>query len=126
MEVPRALRGWFVFHFVADYIFAIPLLIAPVWFLGLFGWECVDPISARLVGAALVGIGGESLLGRNADIESFRTMLRMKVLWSSTAVVGIGISMLQGAPPAGWAFFGTFVLFNALWVSWAMRLRHRD
>lgn len=125
MEVPAVLRKWFIFHFVADYVFAIPLLVAPVWFMGLFGWDCVVPITARLVGAALVGIGGESLLGRNGDIESFRTMLRMKVLWSSTAVLGIGLSMLQGAPTAGWIFFGIFVLFNALWVSWMLRLRER-
>ncbi len=123
MAVPSALRKWFVFHFWADYVFAVPLLIAPDWFLGLFGWECVDPVASRLVAAALFGIGGESLLGRNADAESFRTMLRMKVIWSSTATLGIGWAMVAGAPPAGWIFFGIFLCFNILWTTWFLRLR---
>jgi hypothetical protein len=126
MEVPGSLRKWFVFHFVADYVFAIPLFIAPVWFLELFGWPCVDPIAARLVAAALFGIGGESLLGRNGDLDSFRTMLRMKVIWSATATVGIGIAMLEGAPSGGWLFFGTFLIFNVLWTTYWLRLRAKD
>lgn len=37
-DVPRALRGWFVVHCVVDLIFAVPLLIAPVTTLQIFGW----------------------------------------------------------------------------------------
>ena len=122
-EVPSALRKWFVFHFWADYVFAVPLMLAPEWFMGLLGWECVDPVASRLVAAALFGIGGESLLGRNGDAESFRTMLRMKVIWSSSATVGIGLGMFSGAPPAGWLFFGIFLGFNLLWTRWWLRMR---
>ena len=122
-EVPPALRTWFVVHFVADYLFAIPLLIAPTWFLALFGWGSIDPISARLVGAALIAIGGESLLGRNAGLESFQTMLRMKVMWSATAVLGILVSMLQGGPVAGWGVLAVFIGFNMLWTHYFLKLR---
>lgn len=122
-DVPAALRTWFVIHFVADILFAAPLLIAPVAFMQAFGWEAVDPITARLVGAALVGIGVESLLGRNKGVEAFLTMLRLKILWSGTATVGILVSMLQGAPTMGWAFFGIFAVFNGIWTYWFLRLR---
>ncbi len=122
-SVPKALRIWFVVHFVADMVFAIPLLLAPEWLLGLFGWEIIDPFTARLVGAALVGIGVESFLGRNAEVESFRTMLRLKILWSSAAVVGILITMIEGAPPLGWLIFAIFAGFNLVWVYWFVRLR---
>ena len=122
-SVPRALRFWFVFHFVADIVFAIPLLVAPAWLLGLFGWEVVDPFTARLVGAALVGIGVESLLGRNASAESFLTMLRLKILWSLTATVAILVTMLEGAPPLGWLIFAIFAVFHVVWVYWFVRLR---
>ncbi len=54
--VSKNLRTWFVIHFVADYLFALPLLIAPTWLLNLFGWQSIDPFTARLVGAALIGI----------------------------------------------------------------------
>ena len=67
-NVPRNLRRWFVIHFVADILFAIPLLLIPETILPFFGWTVVDPITSRLVGAALLGIGTESLLGRNASL----------------------------------------------------------
>ena len=60
--VPKNLRTWFVIHFIADYAFGLPMLIAPVWTMTLFGWIIIDPATTRLVGAALLGIGGESLL----------------------------------------------------------------
>lgn len=120
--VPDSLRRWFVVHFWADILFAVPLLVAPVWFLGLLGWPCVDPISARLVGAALVGIGVESYLGRNAGVESFRAMLNLKVLWSATATLGILLSQLEGGPAMGWGFFAIFLGFNILWTSYRLRL----
>ena len=122
-QVPGALRGWFVLHFVADIVFALPLLVAPAWLLGLFGWEVIDPFTARLVGAALVGIGVESLLGRNASAASFLTMLRLKILWSATATLAILVSMLEGAPLLGWVIFAIFAAFHLLWVYWFFRLR---
>jgi hypothetical protein len=121
--VPSSLRSWFVVHFIADIAFAIPLLIAPAAFLSLFGWTHVDPVATRLVGAALVGIGGESLLGRNADLPTFRTMLRLKVLWSGTANVGLLLSILEGGAPWGtWLFLGIFLPFSALWIAYSVRL----
>ncbi len=121
--VPKALRTWFVIHFAADILFALPLLLFPSTFLALFGWTTVDPITARLVGAALIGIGGESLLGRNADLESFRTMLRLKILWSQSAVLGFIISLAQGGAPWGtWLFLAIFVVFSGLWIYYARTL----
>ncbi len=68
-SVPNALRIWFVIHFIADISFALPMFLFPIKFLSLLGWINVDPIAARLVAAALFGIGIESLLGRNATVE---------------------------------------------------------
>ena len=122
--VPKSLRTWFVIHFVTDFFFAIPLLIAPVWMLTLFGWETVDPFTARLVGAALVGIGGASLLERNASAETFRAMLNLKLLWSSTAVIGMTITMLTGNYPLiGWGIVAIFVGFFFIWLNYRLQLR---
>ena len=125
-SIPRSLKTWFVIHFALDVIFAIPLMIAPAWFLGLLGWQTIDPISARLVAAALFGIGIESYLGRNAGPESYRGMLNLKIIWSLGAVIGILISMLggaQGQPLAGWGLLAIFTVFNVLWVYWRLRLK---
>lgn len=121
--VPKALRTWFVVHFVADILFAIPLLVAPTAFLTVLGWPAVDPISSRLVGAALVGIGVESWIGRNQNAEGFLTMLRLKIMWSATASLGILVSMIQGGPAMGWAFLAVFAVFHLVWVYWFMTLR---
>ncbi len=118
-NVPNALRKWFVVHFVADMLFAIPLLIAPRLCLGALGWEVVDPFTARLVGAALLGIGGESWLGRNGSVEMFRGMLNLKVIWSAGAVLGILLSIWEAGWQVSifvWAVLAVFGGFNVLWV----------
>jgi hypothetical protein len=125
-EVPNTLRKAFVIHFWADWIFAAPLMLMPNKFLGLMGWEQVDPFTARIVAAALIGIGTESLLGRNGSVDHYRGMLRLKIIWSSAAIGGIAWTMaeIRGMIPImAWAILGIFVLFNALWVFWWRRLK---
>lgn len=122
--VPPALRRWFVVHFWADIVFAIPLFLAPEATLGALGWPCVDPLATRLVAAALFGIGIESLLGRDASLDAFRQMLRLKVIWSGSATVGILWSQLAAdhPPTMGWVFFAIFLGFHVLWHTWQRRV----
>ena len=125
-DVPSALRAWFVVHFIADVVFALPLFFAPNVVLTWAGWQHVDPISTRLVAAALFGIGIESLIGRNANRESFRAMLNLKVIWSAMATAGIAWSMADGAhgrPLMGWLILGVFAAFHVLWLYWRLQLR---
>src|SRR5688572_3436591 len=123
MTVPPSLRTWFVVHFVADVVFALPLFVAPRRFLGFLGWSSVDPISTRLVAAALFGIGIQSLLGRHESAETFRGMLNLKIIWSATATIGILWSQVDGWPLLGWAFAGIFGAFNVVWSYYRWRLR---
>lgn len=121
--VSKNLRTWFVIHFVADYLFGIPLMIAPNWLLALFGWQSFDPFAARLVGAALIGIGGMSLLERNASADAFRAMLNMKLLWASAAIIGMTVTMLGGGYPLiGWGIVGIFVVFFCVWLYFRLQL----
>lgn len=122
-DVPPMLRTWFKIHCVVDLLFAVPMMIAPVTTMGLFGWAPIDPVMTRVVAAALIGIGVESLLGYGSTREHFRGMLRLKVLWSLAANVGIFASILQGAPPAAWLFQAIFVAFSALWITYSLRMR---
>jgi hypothetical protein len=119
-RVPRSLRRWFVVHFAADMLFAVPLMVAPQFTLGLFGWQVVDPVTTRLVAAALFGIGIQSLLGRNETREAFLGLLNLKIIWSMTAVLGFSIGLVQGAPFGVWVFLGVFTAFSALW--WYYRI----
>lgn len=121
-DVPQGLRAWFVIHFAVDIVFAVPLLLAPAWVLGLFGWSSVDPITSRLVGAALVGIGGASLLERNAGWDVFRAMLGLKIVWATAAMLAIGLGIAAGGPAAAWLFFAIFGVFLVVWVTYRIRL----
>ena len=122
-DVPSSLRRWFVVHFVADLVFAVPLVFAPVATLRALGWTTIDPVAPRLVGAALAGIGIESLVGRNDSVDAFRAMLRLKSVGSGVAVLGLALSIFQGAPPITWALLAIFVAFGALWNYYRLRLR---
>jgi len=115
-DVPKGLRTWFVIHFAVDIVFGVPLLLVPDWILPLLGWSAVDPITSRLVGAALLGIGGASLLERNAGREVFRAMLGLKIIWATAALVAIALGILAGGPPVAWVFLAIFVVFLVVWI----------
>ncbi len=121
--IPKSLRTWFVVHFILDFAFGIPLLFAPDAFLAFFGWQGIDPIATRLVGAALMGIGGESWIGRNAGLEAYRGMLNLKIIWSATATLGVLATMLTtNGPWGGWLIVVIFAPFCALWTYYRIRL----
>lgn len=122
-QIPAGLRTWFVIHFVADIMFGIPLLFFPQVVLGLFNWKIYDPIMTRLVGAALMGIGIESWLGRNASADTFRAMLNLKIIWASSALFAIGAGIAEGAPSMVWLILGIFFLFWCVWVYYRLALR---
>ena len=122
--VPRSLRIWFMIHFVIDFAFAIPLLLAPVWFLTLFSFDHPDPFTARLVGAALLGIGGESLLGWEGSPEAFRAMLNLKIIWSLAAIGGIILTLIfSGGPVMAYIILLLFACFSGLWIYYRFLLR---
>lgn len=120
--MPKGLRFFFVVHFFADMAFAIPLMIAPKATLELFGWTTIDPVTTRIVAAALFGIGIESLLSRNAPLEAFRSMLGLKIIWSGSVIVGLVICLIEGAPTMVYAILAIFMAFNALWVTYRIKV----
>jgi len=114
-QLPSSLRTWFVIHFVVDYLFAIPLFIAPRWFLSFFGFTIIDPVTARLVAAALFAVGGISLLSRNESVGTYKALLKLKIIWSVSAIVGLLVSLWQGAPVLLWLIVIVFALFCGIW-----------
>ena len=124
-NVPRALTYWFIVHFIIDISIALPLFLFPERSLELIGWQEIDVLFARVVAAALFGIGIESLIGRNSHLEGFRNMLNLKIIWSFAASLGIGWSMVEGAqgrPLMGWVLLSTFVVFHFIWIYWRIRV----
>ena len=124
----NTLKLFFFIHFAIDILIAIPLFLSPEGFLTFLGWQVIDPLSARLVSAALFAIGIESLLVRNSGLEAFNGMLNLKIIWSATAIVALGISILQEGQMQNaliwrWGMLIIFLVFNFIWIYWKIRLK---
>ncbi|MBI2666347.1 hypothetical protein HYX13_01920 [Candidatus Woesearchaeota archaeon] len=122
MSIPSSLRTWFLIHFSVDYFFGIPLLFFPQWTLLFFGFGTIENFTVRLVGAALLAIGGISLLARNETKEVYVVLLRLKLLWSGSAIVAIMLSLFQGAQKNLWLFLSIFIFFFFLWGYYLRKL----
>ena len=118
-----SLRRWFVVHFVVDMLFGLPLLLFPDGVMGLFGLEVGEQVTVRLVGAALIGIGGVSLWVNKEGREVYAALLRLKLLWSGSAIVGAGLSLWYGAPMMILVVLVVFMAFFLVWLYYYRRLR---
>lgn len=118
------LRRWFVIHFIIDMIVAVPLMLAPERILGFLGIDGGVTL-ARIVSAALLAIGGESFLGRKSNKEGFIGMLRLKIIWSSMAVLALGWGIIDKELSllVGGSLMGVFLGFNLLWTYWFLKLK---
>ncbi|MBS3167522.1 hypothetical protein J4216_00150 [Candidatus Woesearchaeota archaeon] len=123
-EVPKSLKNWFLAHFIADLIFAIPLFLFPEFTLGLFKITSLDPATTRLVAAALIGIGGASLFSYNKNKESYNILLTLKILWSITAILGLIVSIILGESPSSlWIVVLIFSIFSITWIYYKIKLK---
>ena len=121
-KVPKSLKNWFTAHFVIDILFAIPLFLAPVWLLTQFGFTTIDTVTARLVASALFGIGGISFVAREAKKETYNILLKLKIIWSTTAVIGLLWSLGEGAPKSVWLIVFLFLGFFGVWAYYLKEL----
>jgi hypothetical protein len=88
----------------------------------MIGWITIDPIATRLVGAALFGIAGTSLLSSQTGLATFRVLLRLKLLWIGAALFGVMLSIDEGAPFVAWLLLVIFAGMGALWTYWLQTL----
>jgi hypothetical protein len=101
------------------------MMIIPKQFLSFLGWQTIDPITTRMVAAALIGIGGISLKDRNGDISSFTSLLTMKIIWSGAAIFGLIINIIHGAPAAAFLILIIFAVFCFIWSYYRILLNKK-
>ena len=99
------------------------MFIAPAWFLSFFGFTVVEPVTARLVAAALFAVGGISLLSRKEAVKVYNSLLKLKIIWSVSAIAGLLLSLWQGAPVLLLVVVGIFILFSIACVYYLWKLR---
>ena len=123
MEIPASLRNWFVAHALIDVACGVPLLLAPELLLPRLGWTAVDPVMARLVGAALLAIGAQAWRSRGAGVEVYRALLGLNVVWSAMVIVGMAIAIGRGAPSAAFVVMSASLALCGVWSHHAIRFR---
>ncbi len=121
--VPKSLRIWFLLHFIADLFFAIPLILFPKIILNVLEINSTAIPLARLVGAALVGIGGASFFSYKKSKESYNILLTLKILWSITAILGLIVSIVQGSSKLLWIVVSAFSIFAIVWIYFKIKLK---
>ncbi len=121
-HVPSSLKKWFIVHFWADMLFAVPLFIAPIYTLTTFGFTAIDPLIARLVAAAFLAIGGTSLIVKNKGPETFSALLTLKIIWSSSAIIATLLAIRSGTTPFAWAILAIYLVFFSAWVYYKRRI----
>ncbi len=113
--VPRSLRTWFIIHFVVDLFAGLPLFIAPSTVSELFGVLSGEPFIARMLAAAFLAIGTTSLICRNAPLDAYKALLKLKIIWSSLALAGLMISLVSSPSPT---IYLPIIIFVPFWVAW--------
>lgn len=118
MKVNKSLRVWFFIHFIVDYIVAIPIFLFPNETLTFFGWGIIDPLTIRLIAAALFAIGGISFISRYSEAVVYKHLLVLKIIWSLFAVGGIllTVSTTGKIPLLGWIVLVIFIFFASIWI----------
>jgi hypothetical protein len=75
------------------------------------------------VGAALLAIGVQSLVGRREGPDVYRAMLNLKLMWSGAAIFGLTISVGAGAPELAWLFLAVYIAFFGVWFYYRVRIK---
>jgi hypothetical protein len=119
-KVSKGLKNWFLVHFLIDIVFGIPLLFFPEFILNFIGFEFLELFSFRLIGAALIGIGGASFFTKS--FYEFKIMLTFKILWSVGAIIALVISLFLEYRIELVYVLGIFVVFSVVWIYYMVKL----
>ena len=114
----QSLRITFIIHAIVAFILGLGLLAAPGQFLDIFGWQPVDPLMARMLGAALLALGWGSVRGyRAATWDEVEILVEVESAFTVLASVGLLRHLLVASWPwYVWMIFAFFVIFAVSFV----------
>jgi hypothetical protein len=113
------LKITFLVHGIVAVVLGVLLLGVPGRFLPVLGWAPVDPIMARLLGAAFLGLAWGDFRGwRALSWSEVNVFVEVQLAFAALASVGLLRHLLSsgGWPAMIWILFGVFVLFAVAWL----------
>lgn len=116
----KSLRVTFIVDGVGGFVVGIPLLLAPGRFLGWVGWEPVDPLISRLLGAALIAIGWSLVRGVRAPEATQRILIEMALAFAVLGCAGLLRHLLKYRYP--WFVWLTLAVLAVFAIAWAVQL----
>jgi len=114
----KSLKWTFLVHAVVAAVMGVVLLIKPGGFLQLLGWQPIDPLMSRAMGAALLAMAWTSLYGwRATERSKVEILVQMEAIFAVLACVGLGRHLFFGSWPwMPWADLAVFAFFAVAWL----------
>ena len=118
----KSFRYTFLAHAVVAVLFGAPLLFFPGQFLGWFGWQLVDPVLSRMLGAALLTLAWSSYRGWQAkERAQVSVLLEMEAAFTVLGALGVLRTLLSGSYLGYilgfvWLLFAILALFALAWL----------
>ena len=114
----KSLNYTFLIHAIVSLVYGVLMLVIPGRFLGLFGWEPIDPLISRLLGAAMVALAWSSFRGWQAtDRTQVDTLIEMEVVFTVLGCLGLLRHLVKDYFPYYiWLNFAVLLLFAIAWI----------
>jgi hypothetical protein len=123
MTMPKALKVTFLIHAIVSVVSGLLLLIIPGRILLFLGWAPIDPILARVLGAALLALGWSSFRCWQAtERAQVQMVVELEAVFTALACVGLLRHLLFAHYPlVVWLLFAIFLVFAVCWLMFLVR-----
>ena len=110
----RALNITFLIHAIVAVVFGLLMLLVPGRTLEFFGWAPIDPITSRVLGAALLALAWSSFRGWQAtERKQVQILVEMEAVFTVLASVGLLRHLLFAHYlPIVWVMLALFLAFK--------------
>jgi hypothetical protein len=114
----KLLKGTFLVHAIVAAVVGAAMLAAPGRVLTWLGWQPVDPLISRLLGAALLALTWGSFRGWLASEWSrVAILVEVEVFYTVLGCVGLLRHLLKANYSIlVWGPFGVLAAFAILWI----------
>lgn len=117
-SIPQGLKIAFLVHLAISLVFGLLLFIIPGRFLRFTDWQPIDPVTSRLLGAALLAMAlGDWLCYQATEWEAVAVLLQFHIGYTVLGAIGLLRHLLfVPTPTSAWVDLAILVIFAAVWI----------